>query len=227
MPDAAAARPIPSPAPFRSGEEAWLWTSRMLAARRQARLQGRMTPFDQGPRRCCTPEDVLQCLAQLYRAGRIDFVHAHVLRRWGERGCAPSSKNGGDRGDYRQWREALDRLEERLRLRGIVAGWSFESMATSGSSENLMVSGENKHRAMNNALTRDSTSGSFLSEANPGGSLIADRATGVSRRRRTKPLPLAAISPPNPDQLRVTPTGVTLSFLVRSGDPSTLNCKEI
>jgi hypothetical protein len=104
--------------PFRSAEEAWLWTMAALVARREgARYtanQGRVT-------RPCEPDDVVKCLDALYRRRRIDLVHARILRIWGERQAAPNPAYAGERSDARLWREALDRLEWPLRVKGIVA----------------------------------------------------------------------------------------------------------
>jgi hypothetical protein len=64
---------------------------------------------------------VVKCLDQLYRRRRVDLVHARILRIWGERGMAPNPAYPLERGDWRLWREALDRLEWPLRVKGIVA----------------------------------------------------------------------------------------------------------
>jgi hypothetical protein len=118
------AQPSPAPArlpaatPFRSAEEAWLWTMAALVARREgARVRagiGRAI-------RPCEPDDVVKCLDQLYRRRRIDLVHARILRIWGERQAAPNPAFATERCDWRLWREALDRLEWMLRVKGIVA----------------------------------------------------------------------------------------------------------
>lgn len=100
------------PTPFRSAEEAWLWTMSTLLARR-----GGTTPRGSAPRPC-QPEDILKCLDQLYRRRRIDLLHARILRIWGERQSSPHPAR--DRCDWRIWREALDRLEWKLRAKGIV-----------------------------------------------------------------------------------------------------------
>ena len=71
--------------------------------------------------RPCDPDDVVKCLDQLYRRRRIDLVHARILRIWGERGTAPNPAYPLERGDWRLWREAIDRLEWPLRVKGIVA----------------------------------------------------------------------------------------------------------
>ncbi len=108
----------PATTPFRSAEEAWLWTMAALVARRDgARVRagvGRVV-------RPCEPDDVVKCLDTLYRRRRIDLVHARILRIWGERQAAPSPGFASERGDWRLWREALERLEWLLRVKGIVA----------------------------------------------------------------------------------------------------------
>jgi len=101
--------------PFRNAEQAWFWTVRALAARRDgARSSGSRIE------RPCDPDDVLKCLDQLYRHRRIELLHARILRIWGERQVAPDPTCPRDRSDCRLWREAMDRLEWKLRMKGIV-----------------------------------------------------------------------------------------------------------
>ena len=111
------AHPLRRCEPFRDAEEAWLWTMAALTARREgARYttnQGRVV-------RPCEPDDVVKCLDALYRRRRIDLVHARILRVWGERQNAPNPAFPSERCDWRLWREALDRLEWPLRVKGIV-----------------------------------------------------------------------------------------------------------
>jgi hypothetical protein len=85
-----------------------------LAARREGSGGGR------GIERPCDPDDVMRCLDQLYRARRIELLHARILRIWGERQCAPNPAYARERCDWRLWREAMDRLEWKLRGKGIV-----------------------------------------------------------------------------------------------------------
>jgi hypothetical protein len=104
--------------PFRSAEEAWLWTMAGLIARRDGvRIVAGagLTP------RPCEPDDVVKCLDRLYRQRRVDLTHARVLRVWGERGQAPDPRYASEKADWRLWREAMDRLEWPLRVKGIVA----------------------------------------------------------------------------------------------------------
>jgi hypothetical protein len=103
--------------PFTSAEEAWFWTMAALIARRE----GARFVANQGLiARPCEPDDVVKCLDALYRRRRIDLVHARILRIWGERQCAPNPAHAMERCDWRLWREAMDRLEWPLRVKGIV-----------------------------------------------------------------------------------------------------------
>jgi hypothetical protein len=104
--------------PFRSAEEAWFWTMAALTARRDG---ARYTANNGRVARPCEPDDVVKCLDTLYRRRRIDLVHARIMRIWGERQAAPNPAFAGERSDWRVWREALDRLEWPLRVKGIVA----------------------------------------------------------------------------------------------------------
>ena len=103
--------------PFRSADEAWFWTMAALAARREG---ARHTAKEGRVERPCEPDDVVRCLDALYRRRRIDLVHARILRIWGERGQSPNPSHAGERCDWRLWREALDRLEWPLRVKGII-----------------------------------------------------------------------------------------------------------
>jgi hypothetical protein len=104
------------PGAFSSVEDAWFWTLSALAARREgARSSGSKVS------RPCEPDDVLRCLDVLYRNRRIDLTHARIMRIWGERRCAPDPRRVHEKGDWRVWREAMDRLGASLRAKGIVA----------------------------------------------------------------------------------------------------------
>jgi hypothetical protein len=103
--------------PFRSAEEAWFWTMAALVARRDG---ARYTANNGRLARPCEPDDVVKCLDMLYRRRRIDLMHARIMRIWGERQTAPNPAYAGERSDWRIWREALDRLEWPLRVKGIV-----------------------------------------------------------------------------------------------------------
>jgi hypothetical protein len=102
---------------FRSAEEAWFWTMAALAARREG---ARYTAGLGKVERPCEPDDVVKCLDTLYRRRRIDLVHARILRIWGERRTSPNPAYVAEKSDWKLWREALDRLEWPLRVKGIV-----------------------------------------------------------------------------------------------------------
>jgi hypothetical protein len=101
---------------FRDAEQAWFWTMGALAARRDGTGRG-----GGGTPRPCDPDDVVKCLDGLYRQRRIDLLHARILRIWGERQTAPDPTYAGERADAKLWREAMDRLEWPLRVKGIVS----------------------------------------------------------------------------------------------------------
>jgi hypothetical protein len=102
---------------FANAEEAWLWTMGCLMARRQGARFGANRGMVSRP---CEPDDVVKCLDALYRQRRIDLLHARILRIWGERQTAPDPTYATEKADWRIWREALDRLEWPLRMKGIV-----------------------------------------------------------------------------------------------------------
>ena len=103
--------------PFRSAEEAWFWTMAALKARRDG---ARYTAATGKIARPCEPDDVVRALDVLYRARRIDLVHARILRVWGDRQMAPNPAYATEACDFRLWRAALERLEWPLRVKGIV-----------------------------------------------------------------------------------------------------------
>lgn len=106
----------PHTEPFTSVEQAWFWTMSALAARRDGTGRG-----SSGTSRPCDPDDIIKCLDGLYRQRRIDLLHARVLRTWGERQSAPDPRYPLERSEARIWREAMDRLEWPLRVKGILA----------------------------------------------------------------------------------------------------------
>jgi hypothetical protein len=110
--------PQPATQPFRTAEEAWIWTMAALRARREG---VRNTSPVVRVARPCEPDDIVRCLDALYRRRRIDLVHARVLRVWGDRQLAPDPAHARERHDFRLWREALERLEWPLRVKGIIA----------------------------------------------------------------------------------------------------------
>ena len=107
----------PTTVKFADAEEAWLWTMTCLTARRQGARFGANKGLVNRP---CDPDDVVKCLDTLYRQRRIDLLHARILRIWGERQMAPNPAYASERSDWRIWRQALERLEWPLRMKGIV-----------------------------------------------------------------------------------------------------------
>ncbi|MBP0446642.1 hypothetical protein J8J14_17850 [Roseomonas sp. SSH11] len=105
--------------PFSDAEEAWFWTMAALVARRDG---ARIVSGRGLVARPCEPDDVVKCLDRLYRHRRIDLAHARIMWIWGERGVAPDPGVLRERGDHRLWREAMERLDWPLRVKGIVAG---------------------------------------------------------------------------------------------------------
>ncbi len=92
--------------PFHSAEEAWFWTM----AGRSARGAGARSVAGLGAKpRPCEPDDV------------IPLMHERILRIYGDRQVPPDPRHPGDRSAHKLWREALDRLDWPLRMKGIVA----------------------------------------------------------------------------------------------------------
>ena len=104
---------------FTPAREAWFGTMAALTARRDG---ARISAGKGLAQRPCEPDDVIKCLDRLYRQRRVDLTHARIMRIWGERGVAPCPRHPQERGDHRLWREAMNRLEWPLRVKGIVVG---------------------------------------------------------------------------------------------------------
>ncbi|WP_051212649.1 hypothetical protein [Rubritepida flocculans] len=105
---------------FRSAEAAWLWCAAQLIARRDGRPP-RADLGEGGVERPCTPDDILNQLDRLHRAGRLTLDQARVLRRYGDAQRSPSPAMLGEEKDWRAWRAAMAALGEALVARGIVA----------------------------------------------------------------------------------------------------------
>ena len=103
--------------PFRSAEEAWLWTTAALTARhdgaRVAAGRGRV-------QRPCEPDDVVRCLDRLYASRKVTLAHARILSSWGKIQQAPDAGRPEQQADHRLWRDALALIEPALRSRGVV-----------------------------------------------------------------------------------------------------------
>jgi hypothetical protein len=100
------------PAPtFPTVEAAWFWTMARLAERREGRIEpGSTDRVDQA----------VKLLDRLYRQGKIHLGHARVLRVWCERSAVPDPDVPSERYDAELWREAIQALDEPMRVAGIV-----------------------------------------------------------------------------------------------------------
>ncbi|MCB8879397.1 hypothetical protein ACELLULO517_04070 [Acidisoma cellulosilytica] len=109
--------------PFRDAEACIFWTIRALAAEvaPSPAAANRRAIRRRPVASICTPAEVVKCLDKLYRRRRIDLHHVRILRIWGHRGRAPNPELGKERGDWRVWREALERLDWPLRSLGIIS----------------------------------------------------------------------------------------------------------
>lgn len=106
------------PAPFSSGEAAWLWFCLCQAARDE----GARFIADAGETaRPCDPDDIYRAAAALHRRGSLHAAHLRVMGRYGRAASPPDSRLPEQRSDSRLWSQAMDHLGEALRLKGIVA----------------------------------------------------------------------------------------------------------
>lgn len=114
-------RPAPSVGdaePFPSAEAAWFWFVECW----QARHAGARVVAGAGDRpRPCEPVDVLRVVDRLYRQRRLLRDHVLVLGHYGRRALAPDPRRRREQRAHGLWAEALDRLAEALRVKGIVA----------------------------------------------------------------------------------------------------------
>lgn len=104
--------------PFDSAEEAWLWFARCQLAR----IEGVRFTADCGDvARPCDPDDIYRAVDRLVRRGRLAPEHVKVLGGFGCRLSPPDPWAGDAMADFVLWGEALGRLEQELRQKGIVA----------------------------------------------------------------------------------------------------------
>lgn len=103
--------------PFDSAEEAWFW----FIAAQQAKGDGARFIAGQAlVQRPCEPLDILKTLDRLYRNRRVVRDHLLVLRHYGRRFMAPDPRRVKEARAYTLWTQALERLEEVLRRKGVV-----------------------------------------------------------------------------------------------------------
>jgi len=102
--------PQPDEQPFDTAEQAWFW---FMSWRLVVEDGG--TPGHEGRGRPCSPLDMLACLRRLVKLGRLTQRHMQVLAGFGRRLEPPA---GGP--VLRLWDDAMARLDELLRAKGIV-----------------------------------------------------------------------------------------------------------
>lgn len=103
--------------PFQDGEEAWFWFARCQLMRREgARIVSGLTLTP----RPCVPDDVYRTVMGLFRHRHLDNEHLQVLGEYGEKMCPPDKFIGEEKAHVPVWQEALDKLGNALKKKGIV-----------------------------------------------------------------------------------------------------------
>lgn len=104
--------------PFASAEEAWFW----FIQAHTARLEGaRIVAGASSVERPCEPLDIFRVMERLYRARRLLMDHVMTLRTYGQMQRPPDARLHKEMLAYDLWHEALERIEEVLVTKGIVA----------------------------------------------------------------------------------------------------------
>lgn len=103
--------------PFSSAEEAWMWFWQCQIARDDG---ARFTANAGETARPCEPDDIYRACARLHRGRGLTVAHLEVLARFGRALAPPDGRVPGQDAAAALWREALGRLEEPLRAKGIV-----------------------------------------------------------------------------------------------------------
>ncbi len=103
---------------FASAEEAWFWFARCQRLRADnARPDTSKATFN----RPCDPDDIYLIAMRLYRQHQLNDGHLRVLAKFGFAECPPDHRCAGQRTELVIWRQALDRLSEPMRHKGIVS----------------------------------------------------------------------------------------------------------
>ncbi|HOO50867.1 MAG TPA: hypothetical protein PLK94_06220 [Alphaproteobacteria bacterium] len=103
--------------PFETAEAAWFW----FVQAQTARNEGAQIVSGVGScLRPCEPVDIYRELDRLYRGRRLVIDHIKVLRHYGLRLLSPDPRHPKEVRAYHIWNEALDRLGEALKSKGIV-----------------------------------------------------------------------------------------------------------
>lgn len=107
----------PPTEPFATADHAWLWFCQCQIARRE----GASFTSTGGFARPCDPDDIHRAVTALHRRGQLARAHLRVLGRYGLRLVPPDGRTQEEARDAILWRQALDRLADALRHKGIVA----------------------------------------------------------------------------------------------------------
>lgn len=104
--------------PFASAEEAWFW----FIQAHTAKLEGaRIVAGASTVERPCEPLDIFRVMERLYRARRLLMDHVTTLRTYGLMQRPPDVRLHKEMLAYDLWHEALEKIEEVLVKKGIVA----------------------------------------------------------------------------------------------------------
>jgi hypothetical protein len=104
--------------PFTSAEEAWFWFIQAHTARLEgAKIVAGASKFE----RPCEPLDIFRVMERLYRARRLLMDHVMTLRHYGRLQRPPDQRVHKEMLAYDLWCEALEKMEEVLVTKGIVA----------------------------------------------------------------------------------------------------------
>ncbi len=115
--------------PFETAEAAWFWFVQAQTARNEG------AQIVAGAGNCvrpCEPVDIYRELDRLYRGRRLVIDHIKVLRHYGMRLLSPDPRHPKEARAYTIWIEALDRLGDALKSKGIVAEVSYWDGAAHG-----------------------------------------------------------------------------------------------
>lgn len=102
--------------PFASAEAAWFWYMQCQIAR----LEGARFSSGLGTERPCEPMDIYRAVVRLHRGRILTQAHLTVLADFGRALTPPDPRRPDQIGKTRLWSEALSRLAEALRAKGIV-----------------------------------------------------------------------------------------------------------
>jgi len=115
--------------PFQSAEEAWFWfVQNQMAKADGARIAAGLSAVA----RPCEPVDIYKVMERLYRGRRLLMDHILVLRHYGRRLMPPDIRYPKEMRAHGLWIEALERMEDVMISKGIVAEKKAFSWAEAG-----------------------------------------------------------------------------------------------